>query len=77
MNPNYRFKMRWFTSVTSNLDIYSEVGANAALVKSYAVTVSDGQLNIEFRHVIENPEISAIEVISTETDSDPEFTARK
>ena len=51
--------------VASNLDIYSEVGANAALVKSYAVTVSDGQLNIEFRHVVENPEINAIEVISS------------
>ena len=60
--------------VASNLDIYSEVGANAALVKSYAVTVSDGQLNIEFRHVVENPEISAIEVISTSADSDPPST---
>ena len=51
--------------VSNNLDIYSQVGANAALVKSYAVTVSDGQLNIEFLHVVENPKISAIEVISS------------
>jgi len=57
--------------VSNDLDIYSEAGSNAALVKSYPVTVSDGQLNIEFLHVVENPKVNAIEVISTGTDADP------
>jgi chitodextrinase len=56
--------------VLNNLDIYSEVGQTAALIKSFAVTVTDGQLNIEFRHEIENPKISAIEVINLD-DSEP------
>ena len=32
------------TTVISNLDIFSEVGARTALVKSVPVTVADGQL---------------------------------
>lgn len=51
--------------VLDNLDIYSEVGANTALIKSFIVTVTDGQLNIEFFQGIENPKICAIEVISS------------
>jgi len=47
-----------------NLDIFSEVGNDAALIKTMDVTVTDGQLNIEFLKGIENPKISAIEVIS-------------
>jgi hypothetical protein len=50
--------------VVDNLDIYAQVGANAALVVSVLVTVSDGQLNIQFVHGVENPKISAIEVLS-------------
>jgi hypothetical protein len=50
--------------VLDNLDIFSEVGAEAALVKSFTVTVSDGELNIEFLHQVENPKISAIEILS-------------
>jgi hypothetical protein len=46
----------------NDLDIFAEVGANAALVKSIPVTVSDGQLEIRFLHVTQNPKISAIEV---------------
>jgi hypothetical protein len=46
-----------------NVDIFSEVGARAALVKSTDVTVTDGQLNILFRHQLQNPSIDAIEVI--------------
>jgi chitodextrinase len=48
--------------VQDNLDIYSEVGANTALMKSYPVTVTDGQLNIKFLHNIENPTLGAIEI---------------
>ncbi|WP_405230266.1 hypothetical protein [Lentisalinibacter sediminis] len=48
------------------MDIYSEVGANAALIKSIPVTVTDGRLEIQFLHVVENPKISAIEVVQTD-----------
>jgi hypothetical protein len=47
-----------------DLDIYSQVGAETALVVSVPVTVTDGQLNIQFIHGVENPKISAIEVVS-------------
>ncbi len=50
--------------VRDDLDIFREVGAFAALVRSFDVAVTDGVLNIEFRHVVENPKISAIEVIA-------------
>jgi len=46
------------------LDIFSQVGANAALVISLPVTVTDGQLNIAFTPVVQQPKISAIEVLS-------------
>ena len=49
--------------VLVGLDVYSEVGQDAALVKRLPVTVSDGQLNIRFVHGIENPMVSAIEVL--------------
>jgi hypothetical protein len=51
-------------NVERNFDIYSAAGANAAHMRSYEVTVVDGQLNIEFLHGVENPTISAIEVLS-------------
>jgi hypothetical protein len=52
------------STVEYKLDIYDEVGRNTAHMKSYEVTVVGGQLNIEFIHGIENPTISAIEIIS-------------
>jgi chitodextrinase/gamma-glutamylcyclotransferase (GGCT)/AIG2-like uncharacterized protein YtfP len=50
--------------VLDNLDIFAEVGANAALVETIPITVSDGKLNIVFRQGVENPKISAIEILS-------------
>jgi lysophospholipase L1-like esterase len=51
--------------VLDNVDIYATVGANAALTESVPVTVSDGQLNIEFLHQVEHPIIAGIEILST------------
>ncbi len=51
------------TKVLDHLDIVAEAGPKTALIKSFPVTVSDGVLNIKFVHQIENPKISAIEVI--------------
>jgi len=51
-------------TVEYRMDIYDEVGKNAAHMKSYEVSVKDGQLNLGFLHGIEDPTISAIEVFS-------------
>lgn len=50
--------------VLDNLDISSEAGMNAALVKSLPVRVYDGQLNIRFLHGVQNPKINAIEILN-------------
>jgi lysophospholipase L1-like esterase/PKD repeat protein len=46
----------------TNLDLFGTVGANAALIKSAVVTVSNGTLTIDFVRVTGNPKIDAIEV---------------
>ncbi|WP_278251890.1 malectin domain-containing carbohydrate-binding protein [Sabulibacter ruber] len=50
-------------TILSNFDIYAQVGAMNALVREFQVTVTDGMLNLALVQVIENPNISAIEVI--------------
>ena len=52
------------TQVISNLDLYAEAGGNAAYVTENQVTVSDGEINIEFVAVTENALINAIKVSS-------------
>jgi lysophospholipase L1-like esterase len=49
-------------TVLSNLDIFAEVGRNAALVKTFQVQVNDGTLNVSFVPKVEDPEIAGIEV---------------
>ncbi|MFQ5709246.1 MAG: FG-GAP-like repeat-containing protein, partial [bacterium] len=56
--------------VLDNLDIYAEVGHDAALVKSFDVEVTDGVLDVTFAAVVEEPKISAIEVSITTTTTD-------
>jgi Protein of unknown function (DUF4038)/Malectin domain/Domain of unknown function (DUF5060)/Putative collagen-binding domain of a collagenase len=51
-------------TVLANLDIYARVGANAALVTTSAVTVTDGELNIGFVHGVADPIVSAIEILA-------------
>lgn len=48
--------------VIKDLDIFSEVGANAALTKSVPTAVSDGALTIEFLSIEQSPKINAIEI---------------
>ena len=57
--------------VENDLDIFAQVGENAALVKSYDVMVTDGQLNIRFLHVMENTKVCAIEIVPLASDSQP------
>ena len=51
------------TELESALDIYATVGELAALDRVYTVSVTDGELNIRFLHVVEDPKIAAIEII--------------
>src|SRR4051812_26146436 len=51
-------------TVLSNYDIFAEVGANAGVVKKFTVT-SDGTLNINFLHGVEDPAIKAIEILTS------------
>ena len=51
-------------SAFANLDIFAEAGANAALIKTSNVTVSNGTINIGFTAVSGlRPKISAIEIV--------------
>jgi beta-lactam-binding protein with PASTA domain len=51
--------------VEDNLDIFAQAGgAFTALIKTHTVTVTDGQINIGFGHVVEDPKLSAIEIIN-------------
>jgi len=49
--------------VLSNFDIFAEAGANAALVKGADVTVSNGQVSIEFDNVVQTAKVNAIEIL--------------
>nr|MDQ3393887.1 malectin domain-containing carbohydrate-binding protein [Bacteroidota bacterium] len=46
-----------------NYDIYKEVGAMAASIMDFDIVVRDGALNIDFVSKVDQPKISAIEVI--------------
>lgn len=47
----------------SSLDVAKAVGINHALVKSSTVSVTGGKLTISFVHRLDNPQISAIEIL--------------
>jgi PKD repeat protein len=48
----------------SNYDPNADPGVNKGTMKSFDIT-SDGTVNIDFTHVIGNPEINAVEIINT------------
>lgn len=51
--------------VADDKDLSQQYGHKVGAMESYTVVVSDGELNIEFLHVTENPLINAIEILST------------
>jgi hypothetical protein len=51
--------------VLPNLDVFALAGKNAALDRTFSVTVTDGSLDITFTKVADNPMIAAIEIIPT------------
>jgi len=52
--------------VLDNYDVYTDVGANKGVVKTFTVS-SDGNLDIDFAHVVQNPAIKAIEILQVES----------
>lgn len=64
-------------TIMSNFDINQEVGTMTAVAKTYDVTVIDGTLNIDFSASVNQPKISAIEIIGKEQTPQPqEFIKR-
>ncbi len=51
------------TAELVNYDIFAQVGAMTAAVKTFGVPVSDGTLNISFTASVDQPKVSAIEVL--------------
>lgn len=59
-------------TVLSNFDVAQSGGGRAAVVRSFAVTVNDGTLNLNFvKGARENPIVSAIEVVPQNTSAPP------
>ena len=46
----------------NDLDITQEVGAGSALIKTYEVRVSDGELNIDFAASMDRPQLCALQL---------------
>ena len=49
--------------VLDNYDTFAEVGANTAVMKSFVIQ-SDGRINIDLLHVVQNPSIKGIEIVA-------------
>ncbi|RMG18564.1 MAG: DUF5060 domain-containing protein, partial [Bacteroidetes bacterium] len=54
--------------VLTNFDIFAEAGAFTAFTKDFPVTIADGFINLDFSATVDQPKISAIQVL---TDSGP------
>ena len=54
----------------NDYDIFAEVGGNKAVMKSFVVS-SDANLDIDFGHVVENPTVSAIEILTSSSTATP------
>lgn len=53
--------------VLNDYDVYEEVGPQTATKKSFTVTVTDGNIDIDFRHEIDNPFVNGIEITPVAT----------
>jgi chitodextrinase len=60
-------------TVVDDLDIFARVGSNAALVVSFPVDVTDGTLDLEFLHLVQNPKVCGIEIFEVESEGAPTF----
>ena len=53
------------TTVLTNYDIVADVGDQTGTMKEFDIT-SDGTVNIDFSHEVENPLINGIEIVRTD-----------
>ncbi|MEZ4700287.1 MAG: malectin domain-containing carbohydrate-binding protein [Rhodothermales bacterium] len=53
------------TLVLDNYDVVADVGFDTAVMKRFVVDVSDGNIDIDFGHEVDQPFISAIEILPT------------
>jgi hypothetical protein len=53
------------STVLNDYDIFAEVGANKGVMKSFVIT-SDNNLDIDFGHVVQNPQINGIEIVEAD-----------
>ena len=58
-------------TLLSNFDIAASAGWRTAIVKTVNINVSDGTLNLAFVKNLDNPIVSAIEVIAQQTSPNP------
>jgi len=58
------------TAVLSNFDIVAAVGHDVGTMRSFNLT-SDGVIDIDFGHIVENPLINAIEIVNTSVPAPP------
>ncbi|AFK02533.1 hypothetical protein Emtol_1384 [Emticicia oligotrophica DSM 17448] len=63
-------------NVAPNFDIKAAAGVRVALKKSYYIYVADGAMNIQFQRILDNPLVSAIEVVSLGTGTPPNARVR-
>ncbi len=54
-------------TLLDNYDIVADVGHKVATMKTFDVLVTDGVLDIDFGHVVENPLINGIEIVGPPT----------
>ncbi|MBN1700039.1 MAG: PHB depolymerase family esterase [Spirochaetales bacterium] len=59
------------TDYISNLDVYAAAGSNTAYVTENRVSVSDGEINIEFETVTENAMVNAIKISTLSSSGEP------
>lgn len=57
-----------------SLDLFAEVGSNAAFVATLSTVVTDGNLTIDFLREIQNPNISGIEIFPATGSGAPDNT---
>ena len=55
--------------VLDNYDIFADTGAEAAIAKSFMITISDGEINLNFTSLpgtggVNSPKVSAIEILA-------------
>ncbi len=63
--------------VLDDYDVFAAVGGAAGVMESFMVSVTDGDLVIDFGHNVENPAIKGIEILELAPTSAPEIPVRE